>query len=425
MQNELLNNYLEEGKRFLGLRKSDTLSKEIILDSFKNNTLPTKSMEDWKYTSLSILKDINFKSNPPLMNIEEKIKERIKDSKSIHFIFVDGHFLKQFTHTKDKLNYSFEISPEPNPKDNFLSSFNQLFNNGTLFLTIDKNKIIEETIEILHFYTAEINNYMIHPKVHIKVLDHAQVNIFESFESTINNHENKFFVNSCLNIDIENNAHASHTILQGNCKNEFFFNDTYVSLKKDAHFFENSINLGNDCGRNQLSVNLLEEGSAAHLNGGILLTGKEHFDHLIKVNHKASNTESNQLYKFICDEESHGIFRGTVLVQKNVGKVNSTQLSKNLILSKKAQVHTHPILEIDADDVKCSHGATIGQLSPEEIFYLESRGITQNQAKKMICHGFLFEILEGIKNPSVKNLLIEKLLAKLSTIDSKHFAGEK
>jgi Fe-S cluster assembly protein SufD len=162
--------------------------------------------------------------------------------------------------------------------------------------------------------------------------------------------------------------------------------------------------------RHNLCINLRETGAEASAHGLFALDKNDHVDIFSTIIHHAPHTTSNQLFKGILNGDSHGVFTGKIIVKKDAQQSHSSQLNKNLLLSKKAHIDTRPQLMVHADDVKCSHGATIGQLSKDEEFYLETRGISKERAKQILCHGFATEVLYLIDNSSIKSFALKMLL---------------
>jgi Fe-S cluster assembly protein SufD len=162
--------------------------------------------------------------------------------------------------------------------------------------------------------------------------------------------------------------------------------------------------LGGQLVRNELNVGLLHEGAKANLNGLFAVSGEQHVDNKTFIDHAVAHCKSEELYKGILDERSHGVFNGEVLVRENAQKTDARQASKNLLLSENAQIDTKPQLMIYADDVKCSHGATIGQLDSNSVFYLQSRGIDEKTARQILTRAFASEMIEKIENEKVKEV---------------------
>jgi Fe-S cluster assembly protein SufD len=201
-------------------------------------------------------------------------------------------------------------------------------------------------------------------------------------------------------------------ISQGNDSN-FSHAETQVTLKKDARYRNVLLHLSGKLNRRNVNIDLWESGAHAESYNLYLTDRTEHSDISTQVQHRAADTTSNQIAKGILDGESKGIFTGKIHIHPKAQRVASGQLNKNLLLSKKAQAHSQPQLEIFADDVKCSHGSTTGQLSPDEVFYFQARGIPADKARTLLAHGFGLEVVMKIQNEIVRSWVELQVLAAL------------
>ena len=186
-------------------------------------------------------------------------------------------------------------------------------------------------------------------------------------------------------------------------------NSEYVNQAKDSTFTLNTITLNGGLVRNNIHVNVNGQNCTTNMNGAYLLKGKQHVDNHTTVDHIAANCNSNELYKGVIDEKATAVFNGKVFVRKDAQKINAFQSNANVLLSDDANVNSKPELEIYADDVKCSHGSTTGQLDEEAVFYLRARGLSEKSARKLMVSAFIGEVLEHLENDSVVSY-IERLL---------------
>ena len=199
---------------------------------------------------------------------------------------------------------------------------------------------------------------------------------------------------------------------------------TEVKIAEKAKFQHTTVALGGELFRQEIDVQLLAPSSSCQLDGQFITQDKEYSDHVTNIAHHAPDTTSRQLYKGMLDNSSRAVFKGNIYVHPQAQRVVSTQLNKNLLLTNSAEVMTRPQLEIYADDVKCSHGATVGQLSAEEIFYLQSRGISAANAQTLLAQGFASEILMGIKNEAIRKVVDQSVQRKLKALSSVQFKAQ-
>ncbi len=400
LQNELLKNSSEVLKNAKDLGASYNQAQEQALDIFKVRGLPTKKLEDWKYTNIAKSLSPRFFSN---LNTEARnVAEAslIIDPRAV-IIFNNGIFNKfqstlpegivldqqvfasDFHDSFDALNFGVSLSP--------------------LFIKITKKTVIDFPITIIHQVDENAVNKISSPRINIKAESFSKTSFVEIFTSTQNSLF-QYTTNSSTNLTILENAHLEHVKVNLEAAPSTHIGLTKASLFKDSQFKSMTIDLGNLTSRHNLEVTLNASGGNTEVNGLFSIANSEHADVFSTINHLAPHTESSQLFKGIMGGESHGVFTGKIVIAKDAQQVNSHQLNKNLMLSKKAHIDTRPQLLVAADDVKCAHGATIGQLSKEEEFYLESRGINKEKAKKMLCLGFALDVLLKIENPKILKL---------------------
>ncbi|MBY0416085.1 MAG: Fe-S cluster assembly protein SufD [Bdellovibrionales bacterium] len=264
-----------------------------------------------------------------------------------------------------------------------------------------KNTVIDFPITIVHLVDEAAINKIISPRITIVAESFSKVSIAEIFTST-QNLLFQYTTNSSTNIDLKENAFVEHVKIQTEALQSTHIGLTKAIVAKSAQFKSMTLDFGIMTSRHNIDIEVNGEGADAHVNGLYTLSKSTHADIFSNINHNAAHTTSDQLFKGILAGESHGAFTGKISIAKDAQLVNSNQLNKNLMLSKKAHIDTRPQLLVAADDVKCAHGATIGQLSPDEEFYLESRGIKKDMAKRMLCHGFAADVLFKIDNKSIQ-----------------------
>ena len=420
---DIIKNYIDENADFQKHLEGKFPQMEKALKKLSEKGFPTKKLENWKYTNVAPLLDSHLLLNPPLDSVE--IDSFLLELDGPLMVFVNGHFVKEKSQGAKGLNYSV------NDLSNSLPSFDEsseesfdLLNLSSLStiveIVVENDAVIEKPLQILHISTAKMNGHRTHPRIDIRVGNHSKLDILETFahQGNITDH---YLVNPLTNIEVSEGAKVEYIKAQLDSLSSLHVGKLKVQVGKDAFFNSFTFTLGGKLGRNNLDVALIKEGAEAQVHGVFALSGNQHCDNFSIIDHKVAHTNSAQLFKGLLDESSHGVFTGKIIVNPQAQLTNSKQSSKNLLLSKKAHINTRPILEIYADDVKCAHGATIGQLNEDEVFYLESRGIPKVKAQRILCQGFVQEGIDTIINPLIKEKISGYLTAQLKSFDIGHF----
>ncbi len=274
-------------------------------------------------------------------------------------------------------------------------------------IRIAKETSIAEPIE-LSFAADE--NTAIFPHILVIAEAGSKATIVESYDSTA-----KSFTNTAVQIVVEDNASLTHYRVQRDSTEAFHYGVTEVSVGRGSSYDSTNINLGGRLSRHDIDVKFTAEGGEAWVDGLYMLGGNQHHDTHSIIDHTVPNCLSHQNYKGVLNDNSRGVFNGKVFVRENAHGTDAQQSNKNLLLSNDARVDTKPQLEIFNDDVKCAHGATVGQLEEEELFYLLARGLPEALAKNLLTYGFAEEVINKIGIESIKSELDELVLRRLST----------
>ena len=401
--NELIKNSASVYDATAELGASYNQAMKSAFEQFKNLGIPTKKHEDWIYTNIS--KNLSPRFFTRSSEIVHDIPKEVIDRRAM-VILNNGVFNRHQSVLPDGV-----VIDQQKPSDKFFDTFDAL-NFGValspVFLKIQKNTVINYPITIVHLVDDAGVNKIVSPRINIVAEPFSKVAIAEIFTST-QNLLFQYTTNSSTNFTVLENAYVEHVKFQNEAIGATHIGLTSANVEKDAQFKSMTIDLGILVSRHNINVSINGEGADAHVNGLYALTKSEHADIFSSIKHVAAHTTSEQLFKGILAGESHGAFTGKIEIFKDAQLVNSNQLNRNLMLSKKAHIDTRPQLVISADDVKCSHGATIGQLSQEEEFYLESRGIQKDKAKRMLCHGFAADVLFKIDNPEIQKRAMKVL----------------
>jgi Fe-S cluster assembly protein SufD len=365
-----------------------TAFRQKYLDLFKSEGI-YQDPEGYKFTSL--------KSFNQTLDESEKKENSLPQTSSefINLTFFDG----VLSESEDKID-GLSITSIENALPLVLSTLNTknpltnihhaLLSSGAV-IEIQKNKKIERPIRILSLST---NDKLQTPTIIIKAGVNSQATILEVIEEK---DSAKNLIQETY-VEIESGANLEHIQIIANDNQSLAHTSTQVKVKEAANYINFTLNLSGKLNRRNLELELLGPGSNGESYNLYLTNSDEHSDINTIIHHRVADTTSNQIAKGILDGESKGIFTGRIHILPQAQRVVSGQMNKNLILSKKAQAHSQPQLEIFADDVKCSHGSTTGQLSDEEVFYFETRGIPAKKAKTLLALGFGLEIVLKIKN---------------------------
>ncbi len=399
------------------------------IKNFENKGFPTKKEESWKYTSLNSILKNDFTVFPKTENsieFAEVKKYFIHEIDTYKVVFIDGifsSFLSSTTHdgvdvclmssALNKPKYKMIIDTYFNKiasKDESLTSLNTAFANEGAYINIPKNKVVEKPIEIMYFSTGNETSLLVQPRNLVIVGENAHVQIIERHQSLT---ENPVLTNSVTEIFAQKRAIVDYYKIQNDNLEANLIDNTYVSQKQESHVSVHTFSFGGNLTRNNLNFYHFGERLTSTLNGITIIGDKQHVDHYTLVNHASPNCESFQDYKGIFSDRSTGVFNGKVYVEKEAQKTNAFQKSNNILLSDKATINAKPQLEIFADDVKCSHGCTVGQLDETALFYMQQRGIPKKEAKALLMYAFSNAVIENIKIPEIKKRITKIIATKL------------
>lgn len=398
-------------------------------NNFEQNGFPTKKLEAWKYTSLqSVLKNdfTVFPKNDNTIELKDVKAYFLHEIDTYKLVFVDGKFnsfLSQTTHegidvcllssvlTKPKYqlvleNYFHQIAN----KDESLTSLNTAFAQEGAYINIPKGKIADKPIEIIYFSTGNDASVLLQPRNLIVVGENAHVQIIERHQSL---HGNPVMTNAVTEIFAQKRAIVDYYKIQNDSAQSTLIDNTYIAQKQESIASVHTFSFGGNITRNNLNFYHQGERIQSNLKGITILNNKQHVDHYTLVHHAQPNCESHQNYKGIFADQSTGVFNGKIYVEKEAQKTDAFQQNNNILLSDKASINAKPQLEIFADDVKCSHGCTIGQLDESAMFYMQQRGIPKNVAKGLLMYAFSNEVLDSVKIPELKQRITKIIAQKL------------
>ena len=408
MENNIKLNF----ENYLNKKNFSSSQKEIKEKSFNNfikNGFPNKRLEDWKFSDLkqnitTNFEDINFSKKEEQSNID---KDFIVDLEHNKIVFSDGII--------SKIDFSYEdeqqVVVEQNSDLEKELSRNSLLNLNTAFVSnytkilVKSGYQLKKPLILFNYLSNNLNNVGINIRLDIKLEDDASLNIINISNENLNNN----FLNFRQKIDIGKNSILKNYSLDINENSNFKYSFKDISLEKNSHLEYFILSKGSKFLKHDINCSLNNEYGSVVLNGIIDLDDKKHHEIKTNINHNEENCKSYQLIKSVLNENSKGIYQGKIYVNSKAQKTDGYQLSRALLLSDEVEFNAKPELEIYADDVKCSHGSTSGNVDEDSIFYLMSRGLSYEQSKKLLTNGFLNEVIEKITNNEVKSL-VKKLM---------------
>jgi Fe-S cluster assembly protein SufD len=400
------------------------------LKNFENKGFPTKKEEAWKYTSLNAVLKNDFSVFPKEENVVsygDVKKYFLHEIDTYKVVFIDGvfsSFLSSTTH--DGLDVCLMSSALTKPKykeiidayfnkiantDDSLTSLNTAFASEGAYINIPKNKVADKPIEIMYLSTGNEAALMVQPRNLIIVGKNAQVQIIERHQSL---NSNPVLTNSVTEIFVQERAIADYYKIQNDVQTANLVDNTYIAQKGNSVASVHTFSFGGNITRNNLNFYHQGEHIESILKGITIIGDKQLVDHYTLVRHATPNCESHQNYKGIFDGNSTGVFNGKIYVEKEAQKTDAFQQNNNILVSEKATINAKPQLEIFADDVKCSHGCTVGQLDESAMFYMQSRGIPKKEAKALLMYAFSNEVIESIRIPELKSRITKIIAMKLN-----------
>lgn len=393
------------------------LPKEVLTkaaETIAKNDFPTTRNEAWKYTRVGKIANLKLTNSiPGTIHLDQRF---LLSKDAYTFVFENGKFVSALS-SKD-LPSGLEISSLAESKEENLTKIgslvsleNEIFNSintqyaeDGLFVHLAPKTIIDKPIQILHILSgtnqiANFRNFILAEKFSKAtfLLGYFSANAEASFSNVVNE------------IVVEENANLSIDKLQYEEEGNFHIGTDQVLQQKDSTFSISTVTLNGSFVRNNLNIEVDGTNCSTHLNGAYLLKGNQHVDNHTMVDHKKPHCESNELYKGVIDDNSTAVFNGKVFVRKDAQKINAFQSNGNVLLSDSATINSKPELEIYADDVKCSHGSTTGQLDENAVFYLRARGLSEKAARNLMVSAFIEDVLSKVSSKEMLEKIHEIL----------------
>ena len=404
--------------------------RKVAIDRFSQLGFPTTKLEAWRFTSVAPIAATPFAladDGLSALSSDELDRFTFKDLPFTQLVVVNGCFAPRLSSCGalpagvEAGGLSEAIDRDPTLVERYLTrlapyehqpftALNTAFLRDGAFLKIPANAVIEQPIHLLFVATAHQKATVHHPRVLIVAGENSQARIVESYAGL---RDAPYFTNAVTEIAAGPNAVIDHYKLLRESLQAFHIASMHISLDRSSSFSSHSITLGGALVRNDVNALLNGEGIDCTLNGLYVVNGRRLIDNHTMVDHAKPHCSSHELYKGILDDNAQAVFNGKIVVQPDAQKTDAKQTNKALLLSEHAQINTTPQLEIFADDVRCTHGATVGQLDHEAMFYLRSRGLSQARARNVLIHAFASDILDRIKIAPIRAHLDRVLLEQL------------
>ncbi|MBL4624514.1 MAG: Fe-S cluster assembly protein SufD [Flavobacteriales bacterium] len=394
------------------------VAKKEAVKALENLKFPTTRDEYWKYTRVGKITNTKY-SQSPSFEINDVANYSIEGLETYQVVFVNGFFSEElsdiptdngvtiFPIAKARKenneiigDYFGQLSKH---KTQFFSALNTVFNTNGAFVKITKNSIVDKPIHIINITNADSAAF--NPRNLFVVEENASVTFINSFETA----SGSSFTNATTEIYVKEGARVDSYILQNESDTSKQINEIDVVQESNTTYSATTITLNGGLVRNNHNVEVKGQGCETNLFGLYLTSGNQHVDNHTIIDHIEPNCESNEVYIGIVDDNSTAVFNGKVFVRSKAQKTNAYQQNKNMLLTDDASAYSKPELEIYADDVKCSHGSTTGQVDEEAIFYLQTRGVSESNARKMMIRAFANEVLENVKIDALREVLETKI----------------
>ena len=388
------------------------------LERFSSISFPTNKMEEWRFVNLKELGRTDFSVKAKSANIDVS-KWLLPEAANSTLVFINGEFKAELSNVanlpKGAVVTTFQEAKEQqlneletylgtfiHPKEDFFAELNSSLIDNGVFVYIPKETKLESAIHILHVVTDGSTNTVFTPRCLVLADAYSKTTVIEHFVSDTD----AVYLNiPVAEISLCEGAHLQHYRIQHDSKNAFHLNRIGTKVEKHADYQSYTVHFGSKLSRADVRADLIGEQSNCILDGLVLINDQQESDTHTVMHHQQPHCTSHQLHKVLVNDKAHSIFNGKIWVDQLAQKTDSFQENRNILLSDEGSVDTKPQLEIFADDVRCSHGATIGQLDKEEVFYLKSRGLNETSAKELLMYGYALEVIENIEVESLRKQL--------------------
>lgn len=399
------------------------------MQAFAEMGFPTTRLEDWKYCNVAPIAGVRFQ--PPGHELSDSVRKKVEQilcagTDCTRLVFLNGHHVEELSAVRELPKgttvtslaealirdeaVSAHMGQYASHKTHPFVALNTAFAQDGAFISVPKGVALEQPLEFVYVSTGGEAPWVAHPRNLVIAGQGSQMTIVETYVAL---GDGVYFNNAVTEIVAEDNARVDYVKHQEESNEAFHVATVFAYAARNAGAVTSSIQFGARLGREELTTVLDGEGAEAYLYGLYVTDGQQLIDNHTTIDHAQPHCSSREFYKGILDGKSTAVFNGKILVRKDAQKTDSKQSDKNLLLSESAAINTKPQLEIFADDVKCTHGATVGQIDPEAIFYLRSRGLALEQARSLLVEAFANEIIDRVKFKPLRGRLKAALLAKM------------
>ena len=381
------------------------------LEFFNQKGFPTKKDEDWKFSDLREIFSKNFKKIDVNNSKPEENKFRlIKDFDHNYILLINGRFIRSDFKFEDKNKIKITSYKEENfareQSNNSLICLNNALSNEGYNLLIEKDYKFEKVLVIYNLFSEDLSHKILNNKNKITVNKNSELHIIEY---TVNRSKDKFFNNTYETIILDENAKFKNISIQAGRSEGYFHKFLNGSIKSDSKYSSFIFSSGLKFNKQDIKIDLEGKNSDCEIRSALFLNKEDHQEIKTLVNHLVPNCKSFQKIKSVLDSNAKGVYQGKIFVKDIAQKTDAYQLSKALLISENSEFDSKPELEIYADDVKCSHGSTSGNVDENSIHYLMTRGLTKKEATQLLINGFLKEIINDIKSDTIKKFVENKL----------------
>jgi len=419
-----ISNYKVEFEKMLNrnyFSKSLHPYRKEAFTQLEKTGFPTQKWENWRFTNVSNISDGEF-----MISEISDAPQTTPDIDSYQMEGVDtvviynGHYQKDISSIPNGVNLLSGSEYMERKNGNFdrannspFDLLNTAFTDSGMCIVLEKNTLVKSPIRILFISNGD-RSIMVNPRVNVDIGESSSLTFIEQHVGDATS----FFQNESVFITLGNNAQLNHVRIQSNSEFTQNISNLNVNQAADSQYEFFQLVDGSKLGRSDICVQLDGENAQCNINSLTLSKNNQHIDNNIIVNHNSAQTHSSQFVKSILFDTSTGVFNGRTIVHENAQKITAQQTNKNILLSKKAKMNANPQLEIYADDVKCSHGSTTGQIDEDALFYLQSRGINKQDAMELMVVGFANEVLDKIPHPEIKKAIYTEFTVKLNRLMS-------
>lgn len=432
MNDNAVKYYVTEFQRMQENLPGDFLadSRNDAIEKFRNTGFPTQRMENWKYTDIKPITRKNFTIPARVserINTDLLLGARLDDIECHELVFINGIFSPQLSNIKalpeaviiqDLANtgetghalVSEHITQYADPGVNSFAALNTAFMNHGAFIYIPSHTILEMPVNIIYLSGFNDKPAAIYPRNLIIMDECSEATVIENYIGCDNA---DYFTNTVTEVCLQSGSRLRHCKIQQESIASYHIGNFHVRQDKNSQLESISIDLGGSLVRNDVHSQLQAEGATVILNGLYLSGGRQHTDNHTRIDHLAPHTSSRENYRGVLNDHARGVFNGKVIVHKDAQKTDAQQSSLNLLLSDNAEVDTKPELEIYADDVKCAHGATVGQLDNDMLFYLRTRALDEVTAKNLLTYAFAGEVIRHVEPTGLHNYLEQLITGRM------------